>query len=178
MKYCANCSAELSIEVPEGDNLPRHVCKQCDSIFYSNPKIVAGCLPIFEDKVLLCKRAIEPRLGFWTLPAGFMENGESTEEGALRETWEETRAEVDIIKLYTLSSIVHVNQVQLIYLAKMDKAEFSTTNESTEVELFSEAQIPWEALAFPTIKNALMYYFQDRKEGKFPLREVRYDKSV
>ncbi|MFW1678730.1 NUDIX hydrolase [Pontibacter sp. JAM-7] len=172
MKYCSNCAAELHIAIPEGDNLPRHICRQCDTIHYQNPKIIAGCLPVYQDKVLLCRRAIEPRLGFWTLPAGFMENNESTQQAALRETREEANAEVRLLSLYTMTSIIHVNQVQLIYLAEMDKPEFSTSNESLEVELFAEDEIPWEELAFHTIRNALQYYFEDRKTGTFPLRQI------
>ena len=172
MKYCSNCATEIEIKVPEGDNLPRHTCPSCDSIFYVNPKIVAGCLPIYEDKVLLCKRAIEPRLGYWTVPAGFMELGESTEEAALRETMEEANARVELLSLYTLTSITHVSQVQFIYLAKLPEPKFSTSSESLEVRLFSEEEIPWDELAFPTVKNALSFYFKDRKTGAFPLREI------
>jgi len=148
------------------------VCPSCGTIHYQNPKIIAGCLPVYEDKVLLCKRAIEPRLGFWTLPAGFMENGESTEEGALRETWEEANCHVSIQKLYTLTSIVHVNQVQFIYLATLNEPTFSATEESLEVRLFSEDEIPWDQLAFQTIANALRFYFADRKNNQFITREL------
>lgn len=172
MKYCSHCAGQIKTEIPEGDNLPRHICTQCDLIFYSNPKIVSGCLPIYEDKVLLCKRAIEPCYGLWTLPAGYMENGESTQEGALRETREEANAEVKLISLYTLTSITHVNQVQFIYLANLPVPEFSSSSESLEVRLFSEAEIPWDQLAFQTIRNALKFYFEDRKSDHFPLREI------
>lgn len=172
MNFCSNCGGEVSLKIPEGDNLPRHTCNQCNTIHYQNPKVVTGCLPVYQDKVLLCKRAIEPRRGYWTLPAGFMENGETTEEGALRETREEANAEVSIDQLYTLTSIVHVNQVQLIYLAQMNKPEFSESNESLEVRLFSEDEIPWKELAFKTIKNALSLYFEDRKEGRFPVHNL------
>ena len=171
MKFCSNCASEIRIAIPEEDTLPRHICDNCDIIFYQNPKIITGCLAVHQDKVLLCKRAIEPRKGYWTLPAGFMENNESTEEGALRETLEEANAHVRISHLYTMTSIVHVNQVQLIYLAHMDKAEYAPSNESLEVELFSEKDIPWDELAFPTIKSALTFYFEDRKRNTYPLRE-------
>lgn len=172
MKYCSNCAGTLNYCVPEGDNLPRFTCQQCGMIHYQNPKIVTGCLPVFKDKVLLCKRAIEPRKGYWTLPAGFMENGETTEEGALRETLEEANAQVNISHLYTITSIVHVNQVQLIYLADLPLPEFSASDESLEVRLFSEEEIPWDDLAFRTIRNALRYFFEDRKNNEFPLRNV------
>lgn len=177
MKYCSNCAAELGFSIPEGDNLPRYICTECDSIFYQNPKIVAGCLPFFGDKVLLCKRAIEPRKGYWTLPAGYMENGETTEEAAIRETLEETNAKVEVIKLYSLTSIIHVNQVQMLYLASMPEAVFSPTSESSEVQLFREEEIPWDEIAFPTMKSALGLYFKDRVEGEFPLREIRFERN-
>ena len=172
MKYCPACAGEIELSTPEGDHLPRHTCTLCGTIHYQNPKIVAGCLPFYEDKVLLCKRAIEPRKGYWTLPAGFMENNESTEEGALRETREEANAEVTLLHLYTLTSIVHVNQVQFLYLAEMQNQNYSSTLESEEVRLFSEDEIPWDQLAFQTINNALKYYFSDRKKQHYPLRQL------
>ncbi len=172
MKYCSSCAGPIELTIPQDDHLPRHTCTHCGTIFYQNPKVISGCLPVFEDKVLLCRRAIEPRKGYWTLPAGFMENQESTEEGAKRETREESQAEVKIRQLYTLTSIVHVNQVQLIYLADMCSDHFGPTSESLEVKLFSEDQIPWDELAFPTIRNALEFYFHDRQNDHFPLHEV------
>ncbi|MDO6513757.1 NUDIX hydrolase [Neptuniibacter sp. 2_MG-2023] len=172
MKFCSNCANPLRLGIPDEDNLPRHICDNCETIYYQNPKVITGCLPVYQDKVLLCKRAIEPRKGYWTLPAGFMENNESTMEGALRETYEEANAHVEISHLYTLTSIVHVNQVQLIYLAHLDKPEYAPSNESLEVELFSEKEIPWDDLAFSTIKNALNFYFEDRRTGTYPLHEM------
>lgn len=172
MKFCSNCGQNVHQDIPQGDNRLRYVCASCSSIHYENPRIIAGCIPIFNDQVLLCKRAIEPRYGYWTLPAGFMENGESTEHAAKRETLEETRAHVNIIKLYTLTSILHVNQVQMIYLAELPEPNFGISNESLEVELFHEQDIPWEELAFPTIFNALEFFFEDRKQGQFPFRHL------
>ena len=165
MKFCSECATPVEWTTPEGDHLPRHVCPNCETIFYSNPRIIAGCLPIWEDKVLMCRRNIEPRKNYWTLPAGFMENGETTEQGAMRETWEEAEAEVDIISLYTHTSIVHVNQLQLFFLAKMRSPSFSTTSESNEVALFSEDEIPWDEIAFPTVSNALRLFFKERRAG-------------
>ncbi|WP_036544380.1 NUDIX hydrolase [Nitrincola lacisaponensis] len=172
MKYCSNCGAVVEQKIPAGDNRHRYVCGHCHTVHYENPCIIAGCLPVYQDQVLLCKRAIEPRYGLWTLPAGFMENGESTEQAALRETLEEANAVVKIRSLYTLTSILHVDQVQMIYLADLPTPEFSISEESLEVRLFTEADIPWDQLAFPTIRNALQFYFSDRKTGHFPLRHL------
>lgn len=178
MNFCSHCGEPVQLQVPEGDNRERHVCASCGTIHYQNPRIIAGCLPVFGDQVLLCRRAIEPRLGYWTLPAGFMENGESTEQAALRETLEESCAEVEIRQLYTLTSILHVNQVQMIYLAKMDVAEYGPSEESLEVRLFSEDEIPWDELAFETIRTVLRLYFEDRKQNSFPLRHVEIDRNT
>ncbi|MBV0932395.1 NUDIX hydrolase [Marinobacterium weihaiense] len=174
MNYCSHCGSAVTLRLPEGDNRLRYTCQQCGRIHYQNPRIVAGCLPVHGDRVLLCRRAIEPRYGYWTLPAGYMENGESTEEAALRETLEEARAKVELRQLYTLTSIIHVNQVQLIYLANLPHAEFGSSNETLESRLFSEDEIPWDELAFTTIRNALQYYFADRKASPpaFPLRHI------
>jgi len=178
MKFCNQCGAGVAKRVPEGDNRPRHVCTECGTIHYLNPRIIAGCLPVYGDKVLLCRRAIEPRLGYWTLPAGFMENGESTEHAARRETLEETCAEVEIHSLYTLTSIVHVNQVQLIYLASLPRPEYAPSEESLEVCLFAEDEIPWDELAFETIRQVLRLYFEDRKRQQFPLRHIEIDSNA
>jgi len=172
MNYCSNCGSSVRLAVPEGDNRPRHICDNCNTIHYLNPKIVAGCLPVYGDKVLLCRRAIEPRKGLWTLPAGFMENGESTEQAALRETREEALAEVELISLYTVTAILHVNQVQMLYLARMPQAEFGAGEETLDARLFDESEIPWDELAFETISNALRFYFEDRKRDQFPLRHI------
>lgn len=172
MNYCNLCGSTVRFEIPPGDNRPRYICNNCGEIHYINPKIIAGCLPVYEDKVLLCKRAIQPRIGLWTLPAGFMENGESTRHAAARETLEEANARVSGLQLYTLTSIVPVNQVQLIYLAQLDDLNFSAGDETSDVQLFSEADIPWDKLAFQTINNALKFYFTDRKVDRYPLHHV------
>lgn len=172
MKYCSQCGHTVSQIIPPGDNRLRHVCDSCGIIHYSNPTIIAGCLPVYGDRVLLCRRAIEPRQGYWTLPAGFMENGESTEQAAARETLEEARAEVSIGDLYTVTSIIHLNQVQMLYLAELEQPEFGPGDESLEVALFSEEQIPWDELAFQTIRNALQFFFEDRRRNRFPLRHI------
>ncbi len=170
MKYCSQCGDELNHRVPDGDNRPRFVCDSCETIHYQNPKIVTGCLPIFEDKVLLCKRSIAPRAGFWTLPAGFLENGETAEQGALRETVEEANAKAEIIELYTLFSLPHISQVYLFYRAQLTDLDFYPGEESLETRLFEEQEIPWEELAFPVITETLKHYFSDFSSNVFPVR--------
>lgn len=170
MKFCSSCGSDVTLAIPQGDDRHRHVCGECDAIHYQNPNIIAGCLPIYEDKVLLCKRAIEPRHGFWTLPAGFMENGESTEQGALRESWEEARAKIDLHGLYTLFSLPEINQVYMLFKGTLTNLDFEAGPESLEVALFSEEEIPWDELAFPVMKKTLRHYFSDRTSGEFPLR--------
>jgi len=158
------------LEIPAGDNRPRYICSQCETIHYSNPKIVAGCIPVWQDKILLCKRAIEPRHGLWTLPAGFMENDESTVEAALRETVEEAGANVEIRDLYTMISLVHINQVYMMFLADMTDTDFAPGVESLETELFAENEIPWDQIAFPVIEETMRLYFADRASGDFRTR--------
>lgn len=170
MKFCSHCGNSVVLRIPSGDDRERHVCDHCDTIHYQNPRIITGCLPIHEDKVLLCKRAIEPRHGFWTLPAGFMENGETTEQGALRESWEEAHARIAIEGLYTLFNLPQINQVYFFYRGQLTDTNFGPGTESLEVELFSEENIPWGELAFPVVKKTLEHYFVDRIHGEFPLR--------
>jgi len=165
MKYCPNCAATLTIKIPADDSRERHVCETCGSIHYQNPRNVVGSIPVFGKQVLLCRRAIEPRLGFWTLPAGFMELGESTSHGAARETLEEAGAVVEIGPLYSLLNVAHAEQVHLFYLAKMTSPEFAAGEESLEVALFEEHEIPWGEIAFPTVKQTLEWFFADRASG-------------
>ena len=168
MKYCSDCGSENMVwEVPADDNRPRDVCKQCDTVFYQNPKVVAGCVVEWEDKILLCKRAIAPRHGYWTLPAGFLENAETALEGAVRETLEEANARVDVIELYALFNLPGVNQIYMMYRGKLLDLDFSPGEESLECKLCEEADIPWDELAFPTITETLKFYFEDRKKGDF-----------
>ena len=170
MNFCSHCgSAAIELRVPDGDNLPRFVCAACGTIHYLNPKIVVGCLPEWEGKVLLCKRAIEPRRGLWTLPAGFLENGETLLAGALRETEEEARARVEPLDLYTVISLPQINQVYMMFRARLLDLDFGPGSESLEVKLVDEADIPWESLAFRTITRTLRNYFLDRKQGAFPV---------
>jgi len=167
MKFCSECGHPVINRIPDGDNRPRHICEQCDLIHYSNPKLVAGCLPIWKEQVLLCKRAIEPCYGLWTLPAGFMENQESLEEAALRESQEEANANLEIESIYSIISLPHINQVYVLYKAKLLDLDFYAGSESLEVQLFNEEDIPWDSLAFKTIEKTLKHYYSERKKGEF-----------
>jgi ADP-ribose pyrophosphatase YjhB (NUDIX family) len=169
MKHCSHCGEKVSLKIPEDDNRMRHVCDSCELIHYLNPKIVAGCIPVWEDKVLLCRRAIEPRHGYWTLPAGFMEMGETTAEAGLRETLEEANARVEIQGLYALMNLPHVDQVYMMFRSNLLDLDFSPGVESLEVELFTEDQIPWDELAFTTIRQTLKFYFDDQRSGNYQL---------
>jgi ADP-ribose pyrophosphatase YjhB (NUDIX family) len=166
MKFCSECAHPVALAIPEGDNRPRYVCPHCDAIHYENPKLVVGSIPVWEQdgqlKVLLCKRAIEPRHGYWTLPAGFMENAETTAEAAIRETEEEAGAHIEIGGLFTLLNVAHVHQVHLFYLARLLDLDFAPGIESLDVQLFAEHEIPWDELAFPTIRTTLELFFADR----------------
>lgn len=170
MKYCSDCGNPVILKIPAGDNRERHVCDHCGTIHYQNPRIIAGTLPVVGDKVLLCRRAIEPRRGFWTLPAGFMENGETTQEAAARETIEEAAAEVAGQELYMVFNLPQINQVYIFYRADVVDGRFGVGVESLESQLFTEEEIPWSDLAFPTVSRALKYYFADRRDGLFPVR--------
>lgn len=169
MKFCSRCAAPVALRVPPGDHLPRHVCDACGTIHYENPRIIVGCIAHWEGRVLLCRRAIEPRLGFWTLPAGFMENGESTEQGALRETLEEAGARVGLQALYTLFSVPQINQVHMLFRGRLLDPDFAPGEESLECRLFRESEIPWEEIAFITVRRTLRHYFEDQRSGRFEL---------
>jgi ADP-ribose pyrophosphatase YjhB (NUDIX family) len=169
MKYCSQCGTPLSHRIPPGDNRPRYVCDACGAIHYQNPKMVVGCIAEWEDRVLLCRRAIEPKYGLWTLPAGFMENGETAAEGAMRETLEEAGARVEIIDLYSLISLPDINQVYLLYRARLLDLDYIPGEESLEAALFLEQDIPWEQIAFRTVHNTLDHYYADRRNGAYRL---------
>lgn len=170
MNFCSNCGSAVALIVPPGDNRERHVCNDCDTVHYVNPRIVTGCLPVWEDQVLLCLRAIEPRRGYWTLPAGFMENGETIAAGAARETVEEANARVSDLELYTIFSLPHISQAYMFFRAQLCDLEFSSGEESLDVRLFKEDEIPWDNLAFPVITQSLQFYFEDRRLGNYPVR--------
>ena len=156
-------------KVPLGDNMPRFVCGSCEIIHYHNPKIVAGCIPQWENQILLCRRAIEPKYGLWTFPAGFMEIGESTEEAAIRETVEEAKADVLLTTLHSVLSLPHIGQVYLVFVGTMRSGQFSAGEESLDVRLFHPSEIPWEQIAFPVVKEALRCYIEDMTKGELAL---------
>jgi len=167
MKFCSNCGAAVALKIPAGDTLPRHVCDACSTIHYQNPKMIVGCIAEWENRILLCRRAIEPRLGLWTVPAGFMENGETTAQGAARETLEEANARVEVGPLYAMYNIPHINQVYILFRARLLDLDFSAGTESLEVQLFNEKDVPWESIAFATVRNTLHHYYADRKAGEY-----------
>jgi ADP-ribose pyrophosphatase YjhB (NUDIX family) len=167
IKYCNLCGSAVTHRIPEGDSLHRAVCDACGTVHYQNPKIVVGCVPTWGDRILLCKRAIEPRYGLWTLPAGFMENEESASQGAAREALEEANAKVEIEDLYTVYSIPHISQVYMMFRAKLLDPDVSPGLESLEVKLVTEDEVPWNQLAFAMVRRTLEHFFADRKRGVF-----------
>ncbi|WP_372528802.1 NUDIX hydrolase [Piscinibacter sp.] len=167
IKHCRACGAEAPYTIPPADNRERAVCKVCGTVHYENPVNVVGTLPVWNDKVLLCRRNIEPRFGLWTLPAGFMELGETTAEGAIRETVEEAGARVDLLGLYTVLNVVRVGQVHLFYRATLRDTDFAPGPETIEAQLFREEEVPWDLLAFRTVRETLQRFFDDRRRGQF-----------
>jgi len=167
MKFCSNCASPVVKRVPPGDNLPRWVCDACGSIHYENPRLVVGCVPEWDGRILLCRRAIEPRYGYWTLPAGFMENGETSGQAALRETLEEAGARIELLAPYSLISVPYVNQLHLFYRARLLDLEFKPGEESLEVALYEEAQVPWKDIAFRTVGITLRHWFAERNTGAY-----------
>ena len=172
IKFCTHCGADVSFEIPAGDALPRHVCKRCGHIHYENPRLVVGCVAPWEDRILLCRRAIEPRRGFWTLPAGFMENGETTAEAACRETHEEAGARIIIDAPFAMVSIAHINQVHLFYRGRLATADYSAGEESLEVALMRSEEIPWQDIAFRSVTHCLERYLADVAQGCFGFHET------
>ena len=169
IKHCRDCGAEVLYLIPADDNRERACCPACGTVHYENPLNVVGTLPVWEDQVLLCRRNIEPRHGMWTLPAGFMELGETTAEGALRETVEEAGARIELQQIYTLINLRKVGQVHLFYLARLLDTHFEPGPETIEARLFREDEIPWSELAFRTVRVTLERYFADRRHGRYAL---------
>jgi ADP-ribose pyrophosphatase YjhB (NUDIX family) len=172
MNFCTDCGRRVELRVPDGDSLPRHVCTHCGKVHYVNPLVVVGCVPESGERILLCRRAIEPRKGYWTIPAGFMEVGESMPEGAARETMEEARARVEIRDLFAVVDVIRARQVHVMYRATLLDGGFSAGDESLEVELFREEDIPWDEIAFPSVRFALEKFLEDRAAGVERLHTV------
>jgi len=168
MNFCSNCGQPVTQRTPPGDDRSRFLCESCGVVHYQNPKLVVGCIPEMEDQILLCRRAIEPCYGMWTLPAGYLENGETVAAGAKRETREEARARVEILAPYALYNICHVDQIYLLFRARLIDRRFQAGSESLEVKLFSENDIPWQEIAFRVITATLLQYLDDRRNGHFP----------
>jgi ADP-ribose pyrophosphatase YjhB (NUDIX family) len=167
MKFCSSCGAQVVQRVPPGDTLPRSVCDACGTVHYRNPLLVVGTIPEYEGKLLLCRRAIEPRYGYWTLPAGFLENDETAGQGALRETLEEAGARIELGAPFSLISVPRVNQVHLFYRARLVDLAFKPGEETLETVLLEEARIPWNEIAFRTVGLTLKRWFEDRARGSF-----------
>ncbi|WP_374586997.1 NUDIX hydrolase [Ideonella dechloratans] len=170
--HCRVCGAPTDYRVPPDDNRPRATCRACGLVHYENPLNVVGTVPVWQDQVLLCRRAIEPRHGLWTLPAGFMELGETTAEGALRETVEESGAHVELEGLFTLLNVVRVGQVHLFYRARMLDLHLDPGPETLEARLFREDEIPWDELAFRTVRETLRLFFENRRVGQYDVHTL------
>ena len=172
IRFCNRCGADVSFIVPAGDSLPRYVCNSCGHIHYENPRLVVGCVATWEERILICRRAIEPQLGFWTLPAGFMENGETTAEAATRETMEEAGAKIIVDAPFAMVSIAHINQVHLFYRGHLASPNYAAGEESLEVALVSADEIPWNELAFRSVRHCLERFLEDRANGRFQFHET------
>lgn len=170
IRFCNSCGASIEIAIPDGDTRERHVCNNCGRIQYQNPKIVTGCVPLWQDRILLCRRAIEPRLGLWTVPAGFMENNETLAEGAVRETLEEACAPVSDIRLFGVYSLPRISQVYVMFLGNLLRENgFAVGAETLEVRLFREDEIPWDEMAFRVVETTLKRYLGEREHGGFSI---------
>ena len=170
IQHCKACGSQTAYAVPPDDSLERAICGTCGLVHYENPLNVVGTLPVWnDDRVLLCKRNIEPRLGLWTLPGGFMELGETVAQGAVRETTEEAGARVELLGLYALLNVVKVGQVHMFYRARLLDLDLDPGPETSEARLFSEAEIPWDQLAFRTVATLLRHYFDDKRRGQYGL---------
>ena len=178
MKFCPQCAGPITHHIPPGDDKLRYCCLPCDKVYYQNPNNVVGTPPVGQDQVLLCRRAIEPRKGYWTLPAGFLENGETTLEGAIRETHEEAGARLQLPSdsLYALFNLPVINQVYVFFRADLASLDFDPGEESLEVKLFREHEVPWDNIAFAVVRKTLELYFEDRRKQHYPVRmfDVRY----
>lgn len=170
MKFCSSCGNTVILRIPAGDDRERFVCSSCEVIHYVNPRVIVGCVPVYEGRVLLCQRAIEPRKDYWTLPAGFMENGETSVQGAARETWEEARARVSNIDLYRVFDVPYISQIYMFYRCDLDDGAHAAGPESVATGLFSEQDVPWDSIAFPVVTQTLREFFSDVAAGQYPVR--------
>lgn len=177
MNYCSECGQPVAVMIPEGDHLPRYVCTVCKTIHYENPRIIAGCVPEWHGRIVLCRRAIEPRRGYWTIPAGFMENGETLAAAAARESMEEALARVEIGSLLAIVNVLHAQQVHMMFRARLINGEIGIGPESLEVAFYDEDRIPWQEIAFRSVTFALRRYFDDRKLGREGLHFDTIDRS-
>jgi ADP-ribose pyrophosphatase YjhB (NUDIX family) len=177
LHFCSVCTHPITVHIPPGDNRPRACCDHCGAIHYVNPRVVVGTVPVWGEQVLLCRRAIEPRRNYWTLPAGFLEVDETVGAGAIRETEEEAGARIVLGPLFTMLDVVHVHQVHLFYRAELLDIDFAPGEESLEVQLFDEADIPWDELAFRTVSTTLRHFFADRQRGHYELHTAAIDWS-
>jgi ADP-ribose pyrophosphatase YjhB (NUDIX family) len=166
MKFCSECGAKVTSRIPEGDHLPRDVCDACGTIHYSNPRLVVGCVPVVEGRILICRRAIEPRRGYWTVPAGFMENDETLQEAAARESYEEALADVEIGSLLAVAHVLHARQVHVFFRARLRTPGFGAGPESLEVKLVRPEELPWDEIAFPSTVFALRCHLDDLAAGR------------
>jgi ADP-ribose pyrophosphatase YjhB (NUDIX family) len=161
MKYCSQCGETVGLRIPDGDNRERAVCSSCGYIHYENPRLVVGCVPEHQGSILLCRRAIEPRRGYWTVPAGFMELGEGLGEAALRETWEEAEARVELGPMFAVVDVIHAGQVHVFFRGRLPRPEFGAGAESLETRLFHPDELPWDDIAFPSVRIALEEYLRE-----------------
>jgi len=178
MNYCNQCGGPVALRVPPGDHLPRHVCERCGVIHYVNPRLIVGCVPELDGRILLCRRAIEPRRGYWTVPAGFMENGETLQQAAARESQEEALAEVEIGSLLAIVHVLHAQQVHVFFRARLLRASFGAGTESLEVQLLAPEQIPWADIAFPSTEFTLRRYLEDRAAGREPYHFTEFNRRL
>jgi ADP-ribose pyrophosphatase YjhB (NUDIX family) len=165
MNFCNQCGSRVELRIPPGDAIARHICDACGTIHYQNPLMISGCVPEHEGRILLCRRAIEPRRGSWTFPAGFLENGETLQQGAARESREEALAEVKVGSLLTVVHVLQARQVHVFFRATLPVPEFGAGAESLEVDLFRPEDIPWHDIAFPSTEYTLRCYLEDRAAG-------------
>ena len=173
IKHCRNCGIAVVYRLPDdGDTKKRAICPACTTVHYENPLTVVGTVPYWDDKILLCKRNIEPRLGKWTLPAGFLELGETTAQGAARETVEEAGAQIEMQGLFSVISVARVGQVHMFYRARLLSDQFAPGFETIETRLYAEHEIPWDEIAFRTVKETLDLFFADRRAGHFGVHDV------